>query len=158
MKSWDVMKAIAGHNASKFSQRKNYLVIPNVSWGFLYYEADILVVTKAKFCTEIEVKISMADWKADFAKRKHDHRDSRIKFQYYAAPRELALRYQELELPEGWGVIAVKDVDAPLINPHARAPRIEILKEAAVREAKKVTDQELLILARLACFRVWRRE
>src|SRR5665213_1483470 len=105
MNSWDVMKLIASGQYSKFAQRKNWLVIPNVSWGFLRYEADLLVVTKSKFCTEIEVKISLSDWKADFIKRKHKIPDNRIKYQYYAAPMELALRYTELEIPEGWGVI-----------------------------------------------------
>ena len=83
MKSWDVMRLIAARNGSRFAQRKNWLVIPNVSWGFLRYEADMLVVTKSKFCTEIEVKVSMADWKNDFEKRKFKiERDKRIKYQY----------------------------------------------------------------------------
>jgi len=148
MKSWDVMKLIANRPGSKFAQRKNWLVIPNVSWGFLRYEADMLVVTRAKFCTEIEVKISMADWKADFDKRKHKIPDNRVKYQYYAAPYELALRYTELEIPEGWGVIGVED----------GGRSVEILKEALPKKARAVTDKELMILARLACFRVWRRE
>ena len=146
MKSWDVMKLIAGRNSSKFAQRKNWMVIPNVSWGFLRYEADMLVITKAKFCTEIEVKVSMSDWKQDFAKRKHKIPDNRIKYQYYAAPKTLALRYTELELPPGWGIISVDD-----------SAGIEILKEAEARKSRPVTDKELLILSRLACFRVWRR-
>lgn len=147
MTSWDVMRLIAGRPGSKFSQRKNWLVIPNVSWGFLRYEADMLVVTRSKFCTEIEVKISMADWKKDFEKRKHSTPDSRVKFQYYAAPYELAIRYNELEIPEGWGIIGVGD-----------SKGIEVLKEAVAKKARPVTDKELMILARLACFRVWRRE
>jgi hypothetical protein len=147
MTSWDVMKLIAGRNSSKFSQRKNWLVIPNVSWGFLRYEADMLVVTRSKYCTEIEVKISLSDWKADFEKTKHAYRDPRIKYQYYAAPKALAERHAELDLPSGWGVISVSDKGT-----------IKILKEADSRDAKKITDEELLLLSRLACFRVWRKE
>jgi hypothetical protein len=147
MKSWDVMKAIAGIKGLKFSQRKNFLVIPNVSWGFLRYEADMLVVTKSKYCTEIEVKVSMSDWKADFDKRKHDWIDARIKYQYYAAPMTLAERYIELDLPQGWGVIGVKENGG-----------IQILKEAISRSCRKINDKELMILCRLACFRVWRHE
>jgi hypothetical protein len=102
MTSWRLMKLLAGRPNTPFSQRRNYLVIPNVSWGFLNYEADMLVVTKSRYCTEIEVKISMADWKKDFEKRKHKRglRDDRIKYQYYAAPTKLAERHTELELPE----------------------------------------------------------
>jgi hypothetical protein len=91
----------------------------------------------------------MADWKADFTKRKHGfvHRDDRIKYQYYAAPMELANRWEELELPLGWGVVGVDDNKG-----------VKILKEAVSHEARKVSDKELMILCRLACFRVWRRE
>ena len=149
MTSWQLMKLLVGRPSSKFSQRKNYLAIPNVSWGFLFYEADLLVVSKTRYCTEIEVKISISDWKKDFEKRKHKNglRDKRIKYQYYACPLELAERYHELELPEGWGVIGVDD-----------SKGIKILKEAQARDATKLTDKEVLILARLACFRVWREE
>jgi hypothetical protein len=135
------------------------MVIPNVSWGFLRYEADMLVITKSRFCTEIEVKVSMADWKQDQEKRKFTFSpDPRIKYQYYAAPRELALRHEELELPQGWGVIAVRDPMTPFLSPYSKAPVVDVLKEAEARDARKVTDKELMILARLACFRVWRRE
>jgi hypothetical protein len=149
MTSWQLMKIIAGRNGTPFSQRRNYLVIPNVSWGFLSYEADMLVVSKSRYCTEIEIKISVADWKKDFEKRKHlnGRSDERIKYQYYAAPIKLAEKYAELELPTGWGVIGVTEND-----------QVRILKEATARHARKLTDKEVLILARLACFRVWREE
>ena len=149
MTEWQMMKLIVGRPSSKFSQRRNYLAIPNVSWGFLSYEADLLVVSKARFATEIEVKISMPDWKKDFEKRKHKTglRDKRIKYQYYAAPMALALRHTELELPEGWGVIGVSD-----------GKGINILKEASAHDAQKITDKELLVLARLVCFRIWREQ
>lgn len=147
MTSFQLMKLLVGRLNTKFSQRRNYLTIPNVSWGFLFYEADLLIISKARYATEIEVKISMQDWKRDFEKRKHRPglRDGRIKYQYYACPLKLAERYQELELPQGWGVIAVDDSEG-----------IKILKEAETRNAKKISDKELLILARLVCFRIWR--
>ena len=146
--SWDVMKLIAARQSSRFAQRKNWLVIPNVSYGFLKYEADMLIISKAKYCTEIEVKVSFSDFKADFEKRKHSvEPDNRIKFQYYAAPMALAERHTELELPVGWGVIGVGD-----------SYGVKVIKEALPRDARKIMDKELMILARLACFRVWRKE
>ena len=148
MKAWDVMKLLTGRQCSPFAARRNYLAIPNVSWGFLSYEADLLVISKSKYATEVEVKISMSDWKADFLKYKHRRPDPRIKYQYYAAPMELAERYVELELPEGWGVVGVED-----------SGPTQILKPAIARpNPKKITDKELLILARLCCFRVWKKE
>jgi hypothetical protein len=147
MASWDVMELIAGRNRSPFSQKKNWLAIPNVSWGFLSYEADLLVISRSKYCTEIEVKVPMADWKQDFSKRKHRFPDNRIKYQYYAAPFELAKRYTELPIPEDWGIIGVSEKN-----------KVEILKPAVAKKARQITDKELMILARLACFRVWRKE
>lgn len=148
MTAFQLMKLLAGRPNTPFSQRRNYLVIPNVSYGFLFYEADMLLVSKARYCTEIEVKISLQDWKKDFDKRKHKPglRDKRIKYQYYACPMKLAKRFEELDLPEGWGVIGVE------------GKQIKVLKEATARDAKKVSDKELLILARLVCFRIWKEE
>lgn len=140
------MKLIA-KRPGPFNQRRNWLVIPNVSWGFLRYEADLLVVSRAKHCTEIEVKISMSDWKQDFSKHKHKIPDPRVKYQYYAAPYELATRFEELELPPGWGVIGVGD-----------SKGIHVLKHADALKSRSLTDKELMTLARLACFRVWRHE
>src|SRR5580700_7662207 len=101
MTSFQLMKLLVGRSSSKFSQRRNYLAIPNVSYGFLFYEADLLIVSKARYATEVEVKVSMQDWRKDFEKRKHKPglRDERIKYQYYAAPPRLAERHTELELP-----------------------------------------------------------
>lgn len=59
---------------------------------------------------------------------------------------KLAKRFEELDLPEGWGVIGVE------------GKQIKVLKEATARDAKKVSDKELLILARLVCFRIWKEE
>jgi hypothetical protein len=53
------------------------------------HEADLFVISKARYATEIEVKISASDWRADLSKAKHaSHRF--IKFFYYAVPEELA--------------------------------------------------------------------
>lgn len=146
MTAWDVMRLIAKRNDSPFQQKRNWLTIPNVSFGFLRYEADMLVVSRAKYCTEIEVKVSMQDWKADFAKQKHKNIDKRIKYQYYACPLKLAERHTELELPSGWGVIGVDD-----------SKGISILKPATpYASARKINDKELMTLARLVCFRIWR--
>lgn len=53
--------------------RGHEIVIPNVSWSYLLWEADLVSVTKARYLYEFEIKISHADFKADFTKRKHWH-------------------------------------------------------------------------------------
>jgi len=32
------------------------------------------------------------------------------------------------------------------------------IAEASARDAEKITDKELLVLARLVCFRIWREQ
>jgi hypothetical protein len=62
--------------------------IPNVY--FAGGECDLLVVTKARYATEIEIKCSLSDWNADRGKSKWAHVDRRyIKSFYYAVPTEL---------------------------------------------------------------------
>ena len=71
--------------ARYFDLRTN-LVVPNVSWGFFSeHEADLVVVTKAGYLTEVEIKRSWTDFLADFKKRFY-HADPRIAKFYYAVP------------------------------------------------------------------------
>jgi len=69
------------------------VIIPNVKYGICYnnkelHECDLLVLSKSKYATEIEIKISKSDFKADF-KKKHKHDHILIKNFYYAVPEEL---------------------------------------------------------------------
>lgn len=64
---------------------RNDLVCPNVSWGLLPYEADLLAINKNGQCTEIEIKRSFEDFKKDFVKD-HKHDAQQITYFYYAVP------------------------------------------------------------------------
>lgn len=64
---------------------RTHLVVPNVSWGFLNHEADLLVMSKARLLTEVEIKRSWSDFLADF-KKGHDHSHPLIARFYYAVP------------------------------------------------------------------------
>lgn len=72
---------------SAFYIRRN-IVVPNVDWGFLNHEADLLVLSKSGFLTEIEIKRTWADFKADFEK-KHTHYDEKLSYFYYAVPESI---------------------------------------------------------------------
>ena len=59
-----------------------------------YYEADFLYITKSYYLYEVEVKISIADFRADQKKDKyHDHPD--VKGLYYFVPQELYSKYED---------------------------------------------------------------
>lgn len=75
---------ITGYPDSPFYVRQN-IVVPNVNWGFLNHEADLLVLSKYKHLTEIEIKRTWHDFMADFTK-KHTHDDPKLSRFYYAVP------------------------------------------------------------------------
>lgn len=85
-----------------FHPRQN-TIVPNVYWGMgLNHEADLLMVTPAGICTEIEIKISANDLKND-AKKNHAHIDEIINYFYFCVPeylQELALQV----IPEDAGL------------------------------------------------------
>jgi hypothetical protein len=64
------------------------LILPRISFGAGIHECDILVMSKSGYATEIEIKISVADLKKDLNK-KHTHNSDKIKYFYYAIPKEM---------------------------------------------------------------------
>lgn len=70
---------------------RSHLVVPNVSWGFLNHEADLIVMTSSRRLTEIEIKRSWSDFLADF-KKGHDHSHPLIARFYYAVPSSIGKR------------------------------------------------------------------
>ena len=87
-----------------FNPRRN-LVVPNVSWGFFIHECDLFVLTQSGYGYEVEIKVSLADLKAD-AKKWHGHRSHKLKRLYFALP-DFLLEHTEY-VPERAGIIAVK--------------------------------------------------
>jgi len=83
-----------------------YTIVPNVSWGlYLNHECDMLALHKHRF-TEIEIKISASDLKADFNKR-HHHESKYISRLVYAVPEKLKTLALEL-CPRDTGIIVVQ--------------------------------------------------
>jgi len=141
--------AIARH----FGFRANYIV-PNISWGAGLHECDMLVINcKTGVATEIEIKISISDLKADFKKR-HGHRSKKIKYLYYAVPLSMLGACKEF-LGESTGIITVERV-----IPDERQPWTTFLRSHLHRRAKKNGDyhwqeHEILNVTRLGCMRIW---
>ena len=69
------------------------------------HECDILSVTKNYFLREIEIKISVSDFKADFNK-KHNH-EGNIKQFYYAVPYYILDKIKDL-VPEHAGILVAE--------------------------------------------------
>lgn len=76
---------LAIYNTPFLVNKRSDIVCPNLSWSMLPYEADMVIINKSGFMTEIEIKRSYEDLKADFNK-KHHHDDERVYYFYYCLP------------------------------------------------------------------------
>lgn len=140
LKCLDMEIALSAH----FNPRQN-LIVPNVSWGLNIHECDLLILSKAGYATEVEIKVSLSDLKRDL-KKKHCHVDKadRIKSFYFAIP-----DYLEKEgtphIPERAGIIIVMQNRICRV---VRMPKIS-------NNAKPFRDEERFKLAHLAAMRIW---
>ncbi len=74
---------LAIYNTPFLVNKRADIVCPNLSWSLLPYEADIIIVNKSGFMTEIEIKRSYEDFKADFNK---NHNNERVYYFYFCLP------------------------------------------------------------------------
>lgn len=142
IKTPDVELAVVQH----YDYRK-YLIVPNISWGFLNHEADLLIVSKSNYCTEVEIKVSKSDFLNDF-KKPHQHISRYVKYFYYAMPHSLYEKVKD-QIPTHAGVITC-DYD---YRGRVRA-RIEKMA-VADKKAQVLTTDEVQKVLRLAHMRVW---
>jgi len=133
---------------AKFLNPRINIIVPNVFWGLDFqYELDLLCVTQAGWGTEVELKVSAGDIKADLTKR-HKHDSNRIRRFFYGVPDYLAdCEY----LPKDAGLIVVDSKKCFNQN-----RRVQILRAPKFnRLARKFTDAEIQKLLALGCMRIW---
>lgn len=82
------------HDSGIWNVRSD-VMIPNLSWGLLNHEADFVVLSKDGYLTEVEIKRSFSDLKADF-KKDIFHRDERVYRFYYCIPESIADKANKL--------------------------------------------------------------
>lgn len=134
--------------AKLYNYRKN-LIVPNLSYGLDgMHECDLFIIKPSDYAVEVEIKISIADLKADF-KKEHKHIDTyhRIHEFYYALPFDLYEKAKDL-IPETAGIIVCKrygkKVTARLVRNAKR-----------IKGARKLTLEEKYKVARLGTMRIW---
>lgn len=71
-------------------------------------QADMVFITKSGYLTEIEVKVSASDWRADSAKKKWQKPRPHVARFFYAVP-EALLPKQPSDLPEFAGILALRE-------------------------------------------------
>lgn len=143
---------------ANFLNYRSNLIVPNVHWGMALHECDLLVVTKAGYAWEIEIKISKADLKKD-AEKSHEHRDARIKHLYFAIPDYLEDCIDLI--PERAGVIVVTTGELQVTHyegrKHVWPRRCRTVRKAEVNKAARpFSEADRYKVARLGALRIWR--
>lgn len=126
---------------------RRYLCVPNLSWGLdIDGEADLVALSSSDYLTEVEIKISVADFRRDANKWKHRRQvKSPLVCQFYYAMPTAIWTKVEGEFPESAGLILYQDQRARIAIP---APR---------RPCRKLSASEREQLGRLGTMRYWTR-
>jgi len=141
---------VALRNSGIWNKRQDVFV-PNVSYGLLGYEADLIIMSKTGYLTEIEIKRSWVDFMADF-KKDHKHNDSKICYFYYCLPISLKDRVMSFWQRE-YGGDTTNNHPATLF--YLENGRIERGGGWPSKGGRKLFIEEQLQLVRLGCFRYW---
>lgn len=127
-----------------------HTIVPNISWGLgLNHECDMLAIDKKKRFTEIEIKISASDLKADFNKE-HGHRSKIISRLIYAMPEELYKTHGHL-VPKPHGIIAVETIPRSGINIYKAKWR----RQCQHNVIQTPTEHQIHKFMSLGCMRIW---
>lgn len=141
MNALDIEIAVARH----FGWRNN-IIVPNVSWGLLDYEADMVIVRPSGWAIEVEIKVSRNDIKADLEKW-HNHGAKCFQRFYFAVPDELK---DDPNIPAHAGIISVGDYEG------RKRLSCEIHRVAPLRrDAHKLDESKIRKLLELGTMRIW---
>lgn len=131
---------------------RNNIIVPNVSWGFFAtHEADLVIINKSSYLTEVEIKRSWHDFLNDF-KKHTTHDEGKVMWKYYAVPESLSEKVWQYLCDnehKDWGVIAYNEMGGAWIVKYPN-------NYGHSAPAKKLFLEEKLSIARLGCMRIWK--
>lgn len=132
---------------SRLFDIRRHVIIPNLSYGFHGgHEKDIFAISSSNYGKEVEIKISVSDFRADF-KKSHHHESKYVKEFYYAFPIEIYEKVKD-EVPLHAGVI--------ICERNKYSVYAKIIKKAKINtKAIKLTDKDMITIGRLASMRIW---
>jgi len=133
----DVEVAVARYLGARVN-----IIVPNVFWGLgLNYECDLFSVSPSGYATEVEIKVSRSDIKADL-KKWQAHRSKLIRRFFFAVPEYLS---DDDNIPKDCGLISVdKNLQCKALRP----PRVN-------KESRRLRDGEIHHLLHMGCMRIW---
>lgn len=106
---------LALRNSDLFNQRSD-IIVPNLSWSVLPYEADLIGISRSGQITEVEIKRSIADLRADYRKG-HRHDAGCVTYFYYCVPEKLAEKAEKviLECEQKRYMVPISEKDCPAL-------------------------------------------
>ena len=130
-------------------------------WGTRYerivnHECDILSVSKNMFLREVEIKVSVSDFKADLQK-KHQHIDENVRQFYYAVPDYILEKVKSL-VPENAGILVAKIVEKINRNNEVTSKNWIIKKYKSPKSnnlAKPIDEKKLNAIFRIGYLKYW---
>lgn len=132
-----------------FFDWKRNLIVPNVWWGIgLNHEADLLIVTASGYATEVEIKVSLNDLKADAKKKNPEHLSEKIKRLYFAVPIQLRDIVKH-HIPNAAGILVAERYSESFCKIYIdRLPKSNKCAERlSIKDISKLRD--------LAAMRIW---
>ena len=138
------------------------IMIPNLSYGLLPYEADFVVISKAGYLTEVEIKRSWQDFKADF-KKEHKHDADQVYYFYYCVPESIVdkvVDYFKTQYGSGWCPALLKftekgQVSRVLVKDETSGRYRSVGTQYNEGYHRKLFLEEQLTVARLGQLRYW---
>ena len=134
---------------------RRYSVVPNVSWGLLEYEVDLLCLSRNGVFHDVEIKTSKADMASDLKKRRF-HNDHRVGRLWYAYPKYLLDSVIEL-VPEWAGIVVVAvylhDKKFKYLSKVVCRPRPK--RRPVVNAQRNPTNDEIQKFLQLGVMRMW---
>lgn len=110
---------------------------------------DLFFVSKSGYGTEIEVKVSLADWNADRDKAKWGKPRPHVSRFFYAIPETLESKIPDW-LPAEAGIAVVRDIGGH--------DRVHLLRPAKRIKATKIPQAWIEDMFRRCYYRFWRAE
>ena len=130
--------------------KRQDIFVPNLSWGLLNHEADLVILTKSGYLTEVEIKRSWEDFKADF-KKEHEHKDEHVYYLHYCVPESIKDKVISF-LEERYRYKLTR----PSVLCYTEGGEIKITPGGWPNNGgRRLFLEEQLTIARLGCMRIW---
>lgn len=131
---------------------RNNIIVPNVSWGFFAtHEADLVIINKSGYMSEVEIKRSWQDFLNDF-KKHTTHDEGKVMWKYFAVPSSLCEKVWQYLCDNGhkdWGVIQY-------FEDGTACPKYYPDNIHLTTKSNRLFLEEQLAIARLGSMRIWK--